>query len=192
MLLKPLDMLPSHAIRRSTHAKDDMVFRQGELTRGLFFVQSGQINLRRFTEAGHVITVHRATQGTLFAEASLFSDQYHCDAQCITTSVVVNIDKRTILKRMSDDSVFSQEFYECLASQLQTYRQTMEILAIKSAKERTLAAVAAGYLTGSIIELSSQIGLTHEACYRALRSQTNDGVLVQAGRGEYALWHSSS
>lgn len=192
MLNHPLDTLTKDTFHTMTYVKGDLVFRQGEATRGMFFVQRGQINLRRFTQAGHVVTVHHATQGTLFAEASLYSDHYHCDAHCITGSTVIGIDKVTVLSRMAQDLEFTTAFNKLLATQIQTYRLTMEILAIKSAKERTLAAVAAGYLTGPVTEFASHIGLTHEACYRALRTLSNEGSLDQVSRGKYIIKQSTT
>jgi DNA-binding IclR family transcriptional regulator len=60
-------------------------------------------------------------------------------------------------------------------------------LAIPSAKARVLAAIQAGYLDATITELATRINLTHEACYRALRTLCDDGHLKQTGRGTYAL-----
>jgi len=189
MLVKPFHMLPPHAFRRKKYVRNDLVFKQGEDTRGLFFVLIGQVNLCRYTESGHAITVHRATANTLFAEASLFSDRYHCDAQCNTACEIFCIDKAAILKCMDSEPTFSKQFNKLLASQIQNYRQILEIVAIKSATDRILAAVTAGYLVGSVTDFASQIGLTHEACYRGLRKLTCDGILIQTGRGKYSLTH---
>jgi CRP-like cAMP-binding protein len=189
MQIEPFHMLPPMAFRRQKYAKNDVVFKQGEDTRGLFFVLSGQVNLCRYTESGHVITVHRATANSLFAEASLFSDRYHCDAQCNTACDIFCIDKAVILKCMDSEPKFSKQFNKLLASQIQNYRQILEILAIKSATDRILVAITAGYLVGSVIDFASQIGLTHEACYRGLRKLTREGILIQTGRGKYTLTH---
>ena len=189
MIIEPFHMLPTIAFRRQKYVKNDVVFKQGEDTRGLFFVLSGQVNLRRYTETGHLITVHRATANTLFAEASLFSDRYHCDAQCNSACDIFCIDKTAILKCMDSEPKFSKQFNKLLASQIQNYRQILEIMAIKSATDRILAAVTAGYLVGSVTDFASQIGLTHEACYRGLRKLTLSGILIQTERGKYSLTH---
>lgn len=187
MLLDPLDRLPPSALHRIHVAQGETVFRQDDPTRGLFLVESGQVNLQRITPEGHPVTMHRATAGTLFAEASLHTDRYHCDAICIRPGAVLCIEKRATLDRMADDPAFSLAFARLLATQVQAYRQVVELLSIRSALDRTRAAVSLGYITGTVTEFASRIGLTQEACYRALRRLCNEGTLVQTARGKYAL-----
>ncbi|WP_411891977.1 cyclic nucleotide-binding domain-containing protein [Yoonia sp. SDW83-1] len=66
--------LPDTAIRLISTSTDDVLFRQAEPTTGLYRVQRGCATLRRTTVAGDTLTLHRATPGDLFAEASVFSD----------------------------------------------------------------------------------------------------------------------
>ncbi len=49
-----------------------------------------------------------------------------------------------------------------------------------------LAGGGLGKLTGSVTQFASQIGLTKEACYRALRDLSDQGFLIKTGRGRYA------
>ncbi|MEW9919957.1 Crp/Fnr family transcriptional regulator [Marimonas sp. MJW-29] len=167
--------------------KDDHLFRQGDPTRGLFRVETGQVNLQRITPEGHIITLHRASAGTLFAEASLFSDSYHCDAVCVRPGAVLRLDKKHILDRLASDQGFSLAFNRLLAQQVQGYRQTIELTSIRSARDRTFAAISLGYLSGSVTEMAHRIGLTHEACYRALRELCDTGLLIRTGRGRYEI-----
>ena len=83
--------------------------------------------------------------------------------------------------------MFCEDFTRLLAVQVQHYRALIEILAIRSAKERVIAAVQAGYLEATIPAFASRINLTQEACYRALRKLCDDGRLVRIGRGRYVL-----
>jgi hypothetical protein len=100
---------------------------------------------------------------------------------------VQHISKAATLKQLSTDKDFALAFTALLARQVQSYRFLLEITAIKSAEERVLAAVAAGYLNGAVTEFATRIHLTHEACYRALRTLCNQGRLMQMGRGQYQL-----
>ena len=99
----------------------------------------------------------------------------------------MKIAKADVVETMQSNSAFSEGFTRLLAVQVQKYRAHIELLAIPSAKERMLAAVQAGYFDGTVIELATRINLSHEACYRALRGLCDDGRMVQAGRGKYAL-----
>lgn len=179
--------LPDTAIRLLPMSAADVLFRQAEPTIGFYRVQTGCVTLRRTTKAGDTLTLHRATAGDLFAEASVFSDQYHCDAICTVAGEVQHICKTATLDQLSKDKDFALSFSALLARQVQSYRFLLEITAIKSADERVLAAVSAGYLEGAVTEFATRTHLTHETCYRALRSLCNDGRLIQTGRGRYRL-----
>lgn len=175
------------AFRLIPTSPGDVLFRQAEPTTGLYRVQRGCVNLRRITMAGDTLTLHRATAGDLFAEASVFSDQYHCDAICTESGAVEHISKVAVLDQLSKNRDFALAFTALLARQVQNYRFLLEITAIKSAEDRVLAAISAGYLDGAITEFATRIHLTQEACYRALRVLCNQGRLSQIGRGQYQL-----
>lgn len=174
----------SHAIDMQ---QGDVLFRQDQATSGFYRVLTGCVTLTRTSLDGDVVTLHRAVAAGYFAEASVFSDKYHCDAICTEAGSVVKIAKNAVRLAMNSNPAFSQEFTRLLAVQVQQYRAHIELLAIRSAKERVLAAYKAGYLATTIPEFSSRINLTHEACYRALRALCDDGRMRRIGRGRYVL-----
>jgi len=89
------------------------------------------------------------------------------------------------LKRQTQDAAFSVELTRRLAAQIQSYRQLAMLQAVKHAEDRVMQAVSLGLLTVSVTHLASQIGLTRETCYRALRTLVRQGQLIQTGRGQY-------
>ncbi|MEL6964249.1 MAG: cyclic nucleotide-binding domain-containing protein, partial [Pseudomonadota bacterium] len=79
----PLDfdlLFPNHLGRMLDLKRGDLVFATGDKTRGLFRVEDGLIRLVRHAADGREVTLHLAKPGDFFAEASLFSESYHCDA----------------------------------------------------------------------------------------------------------------
>ena len=60
-------------------------------------------------------------------------------------------------------------------------------MAIKSATQRTIAAINEGLLVGNLTSFAACIGLSVEALYRALSALVKSGELVKIGRGYYAL-----
>lgn len=164
-----------------------MLFRQKQTTSGLYCVIEGCVTLQRVGLGGDILTLHRAVSGGFFAEASVFSATYHCDAICTEPGSVVKIAKREIVSTMQSNPAFSAGLTRLLAQQVQQYRAHIELLAIPSAKQRVLAAVQAGYYDSKVTELATRINLTHEACYRAFRALCEDGHMVQTGRGQYSL-----
>ena len=165
----------------------DILFRQDQATAGLYRVLTGCVTLKRTSSEGEALTLHRAVSGGYFAEASIFSDTYHCDAICTVAGSALKISNSAVIATMLSNPEFSETFARLLAVQVQQYRAHIELLAIRSAKERVLAAFQAGYLATTIPEFSSRINLSHEACYRALRALCDDGRMCRIGRGRYAL-----
>ncbi len=186
MLPSPFDALDVKSLCHQHCAQGDHVFRQGDPTMGIFFVKSGNVCLTRVTESGNAVTIHNARADDMFAEASMYSDHYHCDAVCVAPSEVVRVSKQAIQLRQREDATFSEAITKRLAMQVQDYRQLLTLHAVKSANERVLLAVAVGKLTGSVTQFASQVGLTREACYRALRELSDQGLLIKTGRGRYA------
>ncbi len=187
MIFNPFTDMPANACRTIHMNKGDVLFRQNQPTSGLFRIVVGCVTLQRTTLGGDTLTLHKATAGGTFAEASIFSDTYHCDAICTQAGRVDKIAKAHVNQMMQSDPVFSAGFTKHLAVQVQRYRAHIELLAIHAAKDRVLAAVQAGYFDATVKTLASRINLTHEACYRALRALCDDGRMIQTGRGRYAL-----
>ncbi len=187
MVFDPFTLLQPTARRTITLQKSERLFGQGELASGLYQVLSGSITLQRMSIDGEVSVLHRAAAGGYFAEASIFSDVYHCDAICSGAGRFLKIGKAEITGAMKTNPAFCESFMKLLAVQVQSYRSLIEILAIRSAKERVLTAFRAGYFEGTIIEFANRINLTHEACYRALRTLVEDGKLRRVGQGQYQL-----
>ena len=187
MLPDPFSHLPTTACRTIDMHKGDVLFHQNQATSGLYRVVSGCVTLQRTGLGGDTLTLHRAVSGGFFAEASVFSATYHCDAICTEAGRVVKIAKADVVATMQSNPVFAEGFTRLLAIQVQQYRAHIEMLAIPSAKERILAAVQAGYFDSTVTELATRINLTHEACYRALRALCDDRHMVRVGRGKYVL-----
>ncbi len=186
-LPEPLGSMPAEAGRRREVPRGSHVFRQEEPTGALHVLVSGAVELSRTTEAGEHVVIHRARAGETFAEAALFSEEYHCDAVATADSTIIAFDRTLVLSRFAADPDFAKSLAHWFARQVQGYRRRLEIHAIKRADERVLAAFAAGMATSDLKTLAAEIGLTHEAVYRALKRLTTDGRIRKTGRGSYAL-----
>ncbi|MCC2654642.1 MAG: protein kinase [Geminicoccaceae bacterium] len=168
----------------------EMLFTTGDPVRSLFVVETGQLRLLRHTEHGATLTLHVAQPGEAFAEASLFSRTYHCDAAADVSSLVRAYPKRALLRALREDSGAALALTGHLARQVQALRGHIEFLNIKSARDRVL-----GYLHNHLsasakhVELertwkaiATEIGLTHEAVYRALAELERDGRIERDGK----------
>jgi CRP-like cAMP-binding protein len=169
------------------------LFRQGEPTFGLFRLVSGRLTLVRMTPAGTQVPMHSVRPGELFAEASIFSARYHCDAIATSACVVLVYPKAELLRRLKDDAVGLWTFVAELAHRVHELRTRLEMRQIRSAPERviqslTLRCGASGTwkMDGTLKQFAEEIGLTHEALYRTLAGLERDGR-ISRGDGEIRL-----
>ena len=153
------------------------LFRQGDPTLGIFVLAQGSMRLVRVTPDGGNVTLHLARPGENFAEASLFSKHYHCDALADSNSVVGLYPKAQLIAQLRGDPDALWDFTGELARRLQGLRQRYELKQIRSAPERVLQFLRlrcddAGHFcpTGTLKEIATELGLTHEALYRAITS----------------------
>jgi CRP-like cAMP-binding protein len=117
-----------------------------------------------------------------------------CDAVAVVASRVRIYPKRQLLAAVSEDSVLGERFMAVLAHQIHALRARLEERNIRSARERILhhLALAAGAdgrtmpLDGTLMELASEIGLSHEVLYRTLAELEKDGVISRTA-SEIAL-----
>lgn len=185
MLPAPFHDFPAQTAIQLT--KGSSAFRQDDRALGLYYVARGSVALVRHSEAGHQIVVHRAQMGETLAEACLFSPCYHCDCLALQDSALVRLDKDAILQRVKEDADFALALLQRFAGQVQGYRRQLEILAIRGAQDRVLAALANFGQQGSVMSFAATIGLTHESTYRALSVLVKRGLVRRIGRGRYQL-----
>lgn len=163
------------------------IFRQNEPTVGFYFILEGSAELRRVSLEGSNIVLHHAVAGEAFAEASLFSPTYHCDAVAYADTSTLFLRKDITLARLAKDSAFATSLLAHMARQVQHYRALQQLQAIRRADERVLAALQLGLSTNNWISFAGQIGLSHEAVYRALKVLTQQGKVQRLARGQYQL-----
>jgi len=147
------------------------------------------VRLERHTADGHTIVIHRAQAGESLAEAALFADSYHCDAIAEVPARVVVYPKDAMLALLQTDAAIAEALTTALARHVQGLRTRLELRNLRPAQARVFA-----YLElladddGNIVldrplkELAGEIGLTHEALYRALAALARSGDIARDGR----------
>jgi CRP-like cAMP-binding protein len=188
-----LDHLPKPLALRVTHrdlATGATLFHQGDKADAVFVIETGRLALIRHAVDGRRLILHVARAGDSFAEAALFAENYHCDAVAEAPARVAMIPKAALLAALSKDQRLVQALMARLARQVQALRAQLEIRNIKSAKERvwqTLLMTAGGQANTitfdrPLKDLAAEIGLTHEAFYRALADLEKAGRIRRARR----------
>jgi CRP/FNR family transcriptional regulator len=171
------------AVTRRACGGGETLFRQGDPVYAIFAVAEGRIRLVRHGADGRTLTLHVAGKGDSFAEAALFSANYHCDAIADIDSVVAVTPKPALTDAMARDPVLTEAFMALLAGQVRDLRSQIELRNIRSARERIIAwLMLAGADRGITLDrplkiVASEIGLSQEALYRALTLLAKDGVI---------------
>lgn len=185
----PFDTLADNALHYRELGSGHQLFRQGAKTTAMYYLQNGTITLSRWGANGDEVIIHTAHDGESFAEAALFSDSYHCNAQTRTACVLWEISKPALLSAFSTEPAFALELTAKFARQVQVLRHQKELLAIRSAPERVYAAMCEGMLTSDIKLFAASIGLAHETVYRALAKLVAEGRVVKTAWGLYETNH---
>ena len=177
-------------IRERHLDEGQFLFRQGDPVSGIFAVVEGRVRLVRYSRDGVVSVLHVAAPGDTFAEAALFSDVYHCDAVADVPSAIAVIPKEAILKAFAANPDVATAFMARLARQVQALRSRLEMRNIRSATERVLQYLLLLSAPGQRVvtfdrcfkDVAAEVGLTHEAFYRALSVLDTKGKIERNGR----------
>ena len=183
-------------IKQVTLTKNTYLFHQGDTVKFLFRIKEGQIRLLRLTLDGKESIMYEGGSGEMFAEPSLFSETYHCDAIAMQDSKLDVFEKKQFLATLMENNDLSLAYTAMLARQVQKLRTHVELRNVKSAHERVyqflvLEADPSGQivLMSSLKNLARQLGLAHETFYRALsklekahliQRQKDGGILLTA------------
>lgn len=173
-----VEQLIARADKRRTLDQGAYLFHQADPVRSVFVVEEGLVELTRHQRDGASIVLQRATRQTVLAEASVYSDAYHCDAVVGLPSSLFELPKVAFLKLLQEDDAFSNLWAEHLAREVQSARFRIEILSRKTVAERL-----DGWLTwqgnkmlskGQWKSIAVQIGVSPEALYRELAKRRTE------------------
>ncbi|WP_180957613.1 Crp/Fnr family transcriptional regulator [Neptunicoccus cionae] len=151
-------------------ARGAVVFRRDDPVQNMYLVRSGTVALERSTADGGFLTLHTATGGMALAEASLFSDKYHCDAVVRSDATVACVKRSDFLTSLGDSRAIALSLIETHAREVQVLRARIEILRLRRVADRLDAWL--GFYgepsKGEWITVAEQIGVSPPALYREL------------------------
>jgi CRP-like cAMP-binding protein len=181
--------LDPQTLERRSLARNEVLFRQGEKVTAIYFVEAGRLRLDRRTFDGRLLVLGTTTANGFFVEAALFADIFHCDAVATEPSRVRVYPKAALLNALRTDPANAMSFLALMAHQVIELRQRIEVMKIRSAKERVmlyldLNAGSDGCtvnLQGPLQDIAGELGLTREAFYRTLAGLERAGAIEREG-----------
>lgn len=186
-------LAPDKTVLR-TLGRDQRLFSQGDRSTAIFCVEHGAVRLERRTFDGRLVTLHTGRPGELLAEASLFSDTYHCDARAISPSQVRVYPKAALLRAVREQPGAAETLLATFARQVRALRLRLELRNVRSAKERLMLylelnadpATRTVLLDHPLQDIAADLGLSRETIYRSLATLQAKG-LIRRGRGSVTL-----
>lgn len=166
--------------------RGELVFRRDTRPRHAYFVESGEVHLVRGSPGGAEVVLHRATSG-LLAEASLDSAAYHCDAVAAGPARLLQLPIDAFRAALESDPAFQRAYRMDLARSLRQARARCERMALKRIDERIVHFLESEGVGGRITlgrtrkAWAAELGVTHEALYRALHRMRDDGRIAIEG-----------
>jgi CRP-like cAMP-binding protein len=177
------------AVAKQVNAKTGTtLFRICDSVRHVHLVIQGEARLIRLGRHGEAIILQRS-RGGFIAEASLDSRTYHCDAITSEPSTLLLFPVTAFRNTLQDDPAFRRGWQLLLAKEVRKLRAQCERLSLNSAVDR-ISHYIESEGSNCVVSLkqtkkawAAELGLTHEALYRALRRmQENDSLKVEGCR----------
>ena len=151
--------------------KDEALFLTGAPVTAMYLVVTGALDLLRHTQSGTRLLLFRGQGGAILAEASAYSDAYHCDGVAAGPAQVRVISRALFRSRLDSDPGLAAEWAARLAHGLQAARMNAAIRTMRTVEERLDAWLAGGQNVppkGQLQALAESLGVSREALYREL------------------------
>jgi CRP-like cAMP-binding protein len=151
--------------------RGDVLFRTGDAVLSMFFVTTGRVDLIRHGPDGQRMILHRGRPGEVMAEASAYSDRYHCDAVAVSEAGLTAIPVDEFQGMLASDPDLARVWAAGLARALQRARTSAEIRTLRTVSARLDAWLEGGRALpdrGQWQDLAEEIGVSREALYREL------------------------
>src|SRR5215510_1907785 len=177
--------LDAKSLETRSLARNEILFRQGDKVAAIYFIETGALRLERRTFDGRALNLGTTPANRFFVEAALFAEIFHCDAVATQPSRVRIYPKAAVLDSLRTDPASAMAFLALVAHQVIDLRQQIELMKVRSAKERVLlyldfhAAATSGAvdLPEQLQDMAGELGLTREAFYRTLASLERAGAI---------------
>jgi CRP-like cAMP-binding protein len=163
----------------------EFLFQKGDTATHLYTVLKGCVRMVRFSCEGAAVVMHTARTGDSLAEAALFSEVYHCDAEAMLPSIVACYDKKCILAILHDSPEKSMACIALFSRQVRSLRALLEVRSIRSARGRVLHYLLlhsepdamAVFISGSLKDMAQDLAMAHETLYRTLAALEKEGKI---------------
>jgi CRP/FNR family transcriptional regulator len=185
---RELQALQPMALRKE-YRKGQIVFGEGDPSRGFFLVASGAVKIFRVGTDGRERVLHVVETGESFAEAAMFMDAYPATAEALGPSTIVYIEKNGFKQLLLHDPHLSFKIMGTLVTWLSHMRNALTDLTLKEVPARFASYVLSLpaesgepiQVTISKTTVAQMIGTTKETFSRLLARLAQHRILTYRG-----------
>jgi CRP-like cAMP-binding protein len=180
------ELLPAPLLKQCVayaFSKGDYLFHLGKVPEYMFYIVSGEAVLSRTSSQGEITTLQRC-KGGFVSEASLLTDVYHCDAIATHAGTAITLPIKAFRDSLKKED-FSLKWVKLLSREIMRLRTQSERLGLKDIKSKLIHLIETegknGILTlqSDYKSLASELGITHEALYRAISKMELAGLIYK-------------
>ncbi|MCH8494824.1 MAG: Crp/Fnr family transcriptional regulator [Balneolales bacterium] len=140
-IFKRLDLLEVQGLnlqkRSKSYKKGEVIFRESELSNGLFCISSGKVKVFKTGTEGRDLIVRLARRGDVIGYRALISrEPYYASAIALEESNVCFVPAEEFFKYIGENPAFSMELIQTLSRDLRMAEERILHLAQKTVRER--------------------------------------------------------
>ncbi|MBL0739575.1 Crp/Fnr family transcriptional regulator [Chryseolinea lacunae] len=119
------------------YKKGEIIFREGGIPTGIFYVKAGRVKKYRTTAKGGEQIFYLCGKGELIGYHALLSEEFYPDSAATTEDAQITfVAKDDFLKVLRNSTVLSNTLLKALAHEFSVYINSITNLATKSVRER--------------------------------------------------------
>jgi CRP/FNR family transcriptional regulator len=185
---RELDAVQQIAVRKE-YRKGQIVFNEGDPSRGFCLVVTGTVKIYRVGPDGRERVFHVVEAGDTFAEAAMFMETYPATAEAITPATVILVEKNGFKQLLVRDARLNFKIIGTLVKWLTQMRNALTDLTMKEVPARFASYVLSLpvepgkpiKVTISKTTLAQMIGTTKETFSRLLHRLAEHRILTYRG-----------
>ena len=191
-LLDTLNSQEKNLFERKTFAKEDHLFLEGQICPGVFYLESGEIEIASYSSSGKKIVYNQIRAGELFGFNLVFSSDPHFRGNVIASvdGSLLSLSKDRLVGLLQSNSAFLEEYLKAQSDFGKSLNEKIKLLGFDSAQERLLFFLQThqGKATfASISDLAKRLFLERETLSRLVHRLEKEGkVILKKGTIELA------
>src|SRR5688572_16688007 len=180
-----------------TYRKGDIIFREGGIPTGIFYVRSGKVKKYKATVKGGEQILYLCSEGELLGYHALLGEEYYPDsAATIEESEITFIPKENFLLVLRNSTVLSNSLLKALGHEFSLFINSITNLATKTVRERLAFNLlileekfktpekpnVSSEINMSRTDLANMVGTAKETLVRLLHDFKRDELIESNGR----------